>query len=319
MDLPPDIGMPFHHAYHIAGHILRIGGGKANTEAGKTGCRLVQQFGKANGRRPDVAGLLGKIFFGTAAIPQVAVHILPQEGNFLETLALEFFNFLPDGFGPAATLTPARKGHHAKGAHIVASAGDGHKGRNAVGIDADGRNIVVGFFQAEQHVDRLAAVAQLAEHGRQLAVTVGAGHQVHQFFLFEDLFFEPFGHTADEAHFESGVAAFEPAEMLKPVAHGLFGLVAHGTGIDQDQVGGFGAVGNGITLALEDGSHDFAVVGVHLTTVGFDIYGLMSAGAAGHGNFLKQRFVGHITKLEYKGKDNSANMTGYFDRKFWSS
>ena len=90
---------------------------------------------------------------------KIAVHVLTQEGYFPKALVEQILAFLYDGAGIAAAFATAGEGHHAKGTHVIAATHDAYKGIDPVGIEPDGRDVGIGFFPAQQHVDGLLPVS----------------------------------------------------------------------------------------------------------------------------------------------------------------
>src|SRR5690348_106977 len=83
----------------------------------------------------------------------VTVYILPEQCHFPVSLLKQLPAFIEDTFRIAASLTSSRKGNYTEGAHIVAATHDAHKRGDAVAIDTERRDIGIGFFPAQQHID----------------------------------------------------------------------------------------------------------------------------------------------------------------------
>jgi hypothetical protein len=76
--------------------------------------------------------------------------------------------------------------------------------------------------------------------------------------------------------------------MSQPSVDPLFCIVADGTRVEKDHIGG-GRVGRkAVSFLPEDPSNELGVSNVHLTSVGLDVYQAWSAGK-GHG---KEGFMG---------------------------
>ena len=197
----------------------------------------------------------------------IGIDILPQQGNFLIALFKEFAGFFHNGLPAAAAFLATCVGNHAIGAEILASAHNRDKGRNTVRAQPHRFYIVIGLAFGEQHIDALAAGIHLIQKRGQRAVSVGAHHQVYIQIAFQKLFLEAFGHAAHQAHLEPGALLLERGELLEPVQHPLFGMVADGTGVHQYQIG-FRAVGRGIVAVFQKGNQNLRIGKIHLASVG---------------------------------------------------
>ena len=61
------------------------------------------------------------------------------------------------------------------------------------------------------------------------------------------------------------------ASMLARREHALLGLLAHGAGVDQDEIGAGRIVGARVPAAIEQPQHQVGVRDIHLAAVGFDV------------------------------------------------
>jgi hypothetical protein len=79
------------------------------------------------------------------------------------------------------------------------------------------------------------------------------------------------GHAAEDADEEARVAAFAAEEVAGFAEGFLFGEVADGAGVEEDDVG-VGFVGDdGVAAEAEHGGDGLGVAGVHLAAVGFEV------------------------------------------------
>jgi hypothetical protein len=145
--------------------------------------------------------------------------------------------FLHDRLRIAAAFPPACERNHTEGTHVVATAHDADEGVNAVAVQARGRNIGIGFFEAQQHIDAAAAVFDFVDQDGQFAVCVGTGHDIDEFLFFEQFFFETFGHAAEHTDDQIAFALLVAAQVLEPFADALFGIVADGAGVQENDIG----------------------------------------------------------------------------------
>ena len=171
----------------------------------------------------------------------------------------------------AAPLTAAGEGHHAEGTHIVAAPHDGDEGRDAVRVQAHRHDLAVGLLAAQQHVHRLLAGAHLFQQVRQGTVGVRAHYQVHHLLLLQQVLAHPLGHAAQHPHLQALVAGLQVVHLVDALHHGVLGLLPDAAGVQQHQVGLFGALDRGIAVLRQDARHDLTVADVHLATVAFDV------------------------------------------------
>ena len=87
---------------------------------------------------------------------------------------------------------------------------------------------------------------------------------------FDQLLLQTLGHTADDAHDQSGVGPAVAFHLGQTAPDALFGIVADRTGVDQDNVRLVDPLGIYVPFALHHGDHDLGVADIHLAAVGFD-------------------------------------------------
>ncbi len=79
------------------------------------------------------------------------------------------------------------------------------------------------------------------------------------------------GHAAEDADEKARVAALVLEEMAGLAEGLLLGLVAHGTGVEEDDVGVGLIVDDGVAAVAEHGGDGLGVAGVHLAAVGLEV------------------------------------------------
>ena len=126
---------------------------------------------------------------------------------------------------------------------------------------------------------------------RQLAIGVGTGHHIHDGFPFEQLLPESLGHTPHNPYDEPLAGPFVTVELPKSAPYPLFGIVADGTGIHQNDIGLRNILRITVSFVLHDGNEDFAVADIHLAPVCLHIEPLPVPGKR------PQIFEFHITYL----------------------
>ncbi len=117
----------------------------------------------------------------------------------------------------------------------------------------------------------LASLLQLHQHLRKLVIRRGTGNDRHIRRALEDAFALLLGDAAE--HGEALALLVERLVVVQAVEDLLLGLVADGTGVVQDEVGGFFGLDLGVALVLERPDDLFRVVDIHLAAEGFDVEG----------------------------------------------
>ena len=138
-------------------------------------------------------------------LKKIRIHILPQQCHLFETFSLQVAELVEDALGFTATLTSTGVGHYAVGAEVVAATHDGDKAADAVGTDARGNDVTVGFSGRELHIDRLLAILGGGDEIRQLKVAVGTRHQIYTMVV-DQLILHALSHTSDDTDDEPALA-----------------------------------------------------------------------------------------------------------------
>ena len=154
----------------------------------------------------------------------------------------------------AAALAAARKRDDAERAHVVASAHDGHEGRDAVSVVPDGRDVGVGFLAGKMHVDGgLAGFLGFRQETGEVAVSIRPDDKVHQRFLFQQLSAEALGHAAEDTDDEIGLTLdLPPSEPRQSPPHAVFRFLADGARVDEDDIGLVLRGGQSVAILLEN-------------------------------------------------------------------
>ena len=103
----------------------------------------------------------------------------------------------------------------------------------------------------------------------QVAVRVRADDQVDLGDALEQHGAEPLRHAADHAEHVAGPLV--ALQLAHAADHPLLGVVPHGAGVDQHDVGVGRIVGAHVALAAQDAEHELGVRHVHLAAVGLDV------------------------------------------------
>ena len=221
MDVPADVGMGGHGIEYLVADVLGMRGGKPYAKVRRHGGHALQQAGEVHG------------FPG--AFPQVAVYVLPQQGDFPVTAGIHVAGFPHDGMGVAGTLRPAGIGHYAVGTDVVAPAHDGDEGGDAVFVRANGSNVGVGLFPGEQHVHLRAVRAYGFQQAGKGAVGVGAHYQVH-LPGFQKFVFQALGHAAHDADKQAGTVFPELVEHFHAAPDALLCVIPDAAGVGHHEV-----------------------------------------------------------------------------------
>ena len=204
-------------------------------------------------------------------VPVVGIDILPQQIDFLVAGGDQPGRLADDALRIAAPLGAPDERHDAIGAHVVAAAHNGDEGAHAFAVHPHRGDVGIGFLVREQGVDLLAVHGDGRNQPRDIAVGVGAGHEIDGRVV-EQFLLHPLGHAAQHADHHAAAPLLLLTEHVEAAQHALLGIVAHRTGIDQDQVGLVERPARPVAGFLQDRKNDLAVVHVHLAAVGLDIH-----------------------------------------------
>ncbi len=176
------VGVRSYHLQSAVVHVFGVGGGKADAQAGRGFGHDGQQVGEAH----RMSALL---------LETVGIDVLPQQSHFLIAFCPKVMQLAHDAFRVATPLTPSCVGYNAVGAEIVTPSRDGYVTANGLAY-AGGHHIAVSLRGRQLHVDSSLALFGSSHQVRQIEVGIRTGHQVDPM-VSEQLFFEPFGHAAD--------------------------------------------------------------------------------------------------------------------------
>ncbi len=200
----------------------------------------------------------------------IAVDVLTQQLDLGVAALRQAARFVHHALAGAAALRPAREGHHAIGARLIASLDDGDVG--PVGVVAAGERRVEGFVRIEaQAGDPAVSRFELHQHLAEARVTGRAGHQAHVRGALEDLLAFLLGHASQ--HGEELPLARLAFELLQPAEDFLLGFVPNAARIVEHQPGILGPRDLRITPREKRADHLFGIVRVHLAAEGFNVEG----------------------------------------------
>jgi hypothetical protein len=215
----------------------------------------------------------------------VRVHRLAEELDLLVAGLGHGARLAQDLARRRPALAPARVGHDAERAELVAAALDRDVPRHAPRHLAGGIEALVGLEAVQLRVVDGAAGARLLDVRHQTAVPVGADHEIHVGRPLADRALEVLGHAAGDAQDgpRAGVALALPVlgQLAGAREHALLGLLAHGAGVEEDQVGARRILGPPVPGGVEQAQHHLGVGDVHLAAVRLDIREAFGGGGLG--------------------------------------
>ncbi len=252
------------------GEVAGVAGGKSKPIDAGDIVNKVEQVGEG----VEVAAFGG----GAGEVAAIGVDVLPQEGDFLEALGGELFDFGANGLGGAGLFDAAHTGDDAVGAAFVAAVDDidpGGDGAVAAGLgdvfedmDGFGGDDLVALEDAFEEI--LEAVGVLGSHDQ-----IDFGDAAQEGFAFL------LGDAACYDDRDVGVLLFAFGLASEVGVDLLFGVVADGAGVVEDDVGGEGVFFPAHAHGFEDARHAFGVGFVHLAAEGGDVVAAGSHGRTG--------------------------------------
>ena len=187
--------------------------------------------------RVNAAQKLRKIHFLRQALA-VGVHVLSKQRNFFVALLNELAALGDDGIRVAALLPAAHIRHNAVRAEIVAAVHHGHpRACVAVAAHRQAFNDLFRFMPAQKNALRVGHGG--VHHLRQSVDDVRAEHDVHKRerrlnALRHALLFH---HAAAYGNEQRRVAALHVFQRADVAEHAVFGVLANGTGVEQNKIG----------------------------------------------------------------------------------
>ena len=215
---------------------------------------------------------------------------MAQQRHLSVAFVEQVVRFGHNAFGVSTPFSTAGKRHHAKTAHVVATAHDGDESGYAFVVKTDRFNLCISLLSTQQRVDRFLPPFDFSHKSGKVSVGIRANHQINQLLFLQKLLLEPFGHATQNAHLELRFALLLSLQALQAMADPLFGIVANRTRIEQNQVGFRLILRGGVTRIGQDAGHDFAVTEVHLTAITLKVE-LLGATRTGFQGFALAGFI----------------------------
>jgi hypothetical protein len=105
----------------------------------------------------------------------------------------------------------------------------------------------------------------------ELAVLVRTHDQLHQRVASQESGAQPLRHTPQDADHQPGLLPLVGLEMVEPLQNPLLGMLAHGTGVEQNDVRLLWTGRHTVAVGAQDAQHDLRVVEIHLAAVGLHV------------------------------------------------
>eukprot|EP01136_Pigoraptor_vietnamica_P011775 Opistho-1_new@51011 len=203
------------------------------------------------------------------ACAMIGVHVLTQQRDLLHALFHQPPRLGQQPLGGAAHLGPARIGHHAEGAELVAAFLHRQKGRRPAQSLALGQ-VVELVLDRKLCIDRLPARQQPAVHLGQAVVALRPHHQIDQRHPAHDLVALGLRHAARHADLHIRLGLLEGAQPPQIGIELLRRLLADVAGVQQHHVGVLDRLGRHIALGAHGLDHALAVIDIHLAAISLD-------------------------------------------------
>jgi hypothetical protein len=197
----------------------------------------------------------------------IAVDGLPEQRDFAGTRRGELRHLADDVGEPPAPLGAARVRNDAERTAVVAAALYRNEGGRTRLTHR--RHVLVVLPVAEGGVAHAAARPGQADQVGQVAVGIGADHEIHPRHPLEQRRPEPLRHAADYS--QHVARPLVPLELAHAPDHPLLGVVTHRAGVHQHHVGLRRVVGALVARPAEEPEHELRVGDVHLAAVGLDV------------------------------------------------
>ena len=233
--------------------VLGVAGHKADVIIAGHGAQQVEKVGEID------------LLFQTLAI---AVHVLTQQGDLLIARFHKTAELRKDIAGLAALLAAADVGHDAVGAEVIAAVHDGQPcAELALAPDGNVLHDDRTLCGVQQHP--LMLLQFLGDQLRQGVDAVHAEHQIHIGVALAQLFHNVFlvGHAAAQSDDEAGLFFLKALQRAHVAEHPLLGVLTHGAGVEQNQVGVLGLIAQAVADIYQHALDALAVVDVLLAAV----------------------------------------------------
>ena len=214
-----------------------------------------------------------------AELDAVGVDVLAEQGHLDDALGDERLDLGEDLAGAAVLLLAAQARDDAERAGVVAAHRDRHPaGEGGVAPGRQGRR--EGLERLEDLDLGALVVPGPVEQGREAADVVGAEDDVDPGGALDDGLAVLLRHAAADGDLQVGVRGLGRAQLAEVAVELVVGVLAHGAGVEDDDVGDVRALRGGdarevdVAGGLEQPGEALGVVHVHLAPVGAHVVGL---------------------------------------------
>ena len=137
----------------------------------------------------------------------IAVDVLSQKGDFLESFVVEVTHFAQDTLHVARTLTATGIGHDTIVAEVVAAAHDAHKTAHMGRPHAQGHDIAIGLSGGQLYIHGWLTDLYGCHHLGQMEIAIRTTHEIGMMVLYQ-VVLHALGHTAQHAEDRLGIPGF---------------------------------------------------------------------------------------------------------------
>mmetsp|Transcript_23809 Transcript_23809/g.42930 ORF Transcript_23809/g.42930 Transcript_23809/m.42930 type:complete len:289 (+) Transcript_23809:4260-5126(+) len=202
--------------------------------------------------------------------PVIGIHVLTQQSDLAHAPFHQITGLIQDAGRRTANFGAARIGNHAEGTELVTAFLHSQKrgwGAPRLGPAFQLFKLV---FLGEVGVEGLLPGPGLGLHLGQAVIALRANHHIDGGLTAHDLFALGLRNTACDTDFQIGVACFELLETPEFRIDLFRRLFADMASVQQDHIGVVGLGRLDISLPAQRLGHAFAVIDIHLATIGLD-------------------------------------------------
>ena len=241
---------------NVLGHILWVRGGEAYTHVRYSLGYHVQEFGE------------GKTAFLTLARwrETIAVYVLSQKGNLLETTVVQVAHLSQDALGITAALTSTGIRNDAVVAEVVATTHDAYETAHSVATDALRHDVTVGLGLGKFDVDGVGSHLALRNHIRQVEIAVWSTDQVGIVVL-DEVILHALSHAAQYAENHLSALLLLCMEGVEAMINLVFRILADTASVQEDGISLFFFLTNLVACHLHHRGNYLAVCHVHLAAI----------------------------------------------------
>ena len=207
-----------------------------------------------------------------AELHAIGIDILTQQGDLDDSLLHQRLHLREDLTGATILLGAAQRGHNAESAGVVAS--DADRDPRRIRRFPPGRQVRGKLHQrlGDLHL-RLLLDASTLKQDRQRAEVVRAEHHIHPRGLADDLALVLLRQAPSYRDLHARVLLLHRHQVRQISVQLVVGVLAHGTGIEDQHIRIRACRGPDITGTLEQPRQALGVVHIHLAAIGAHLIG----------------------------------------------